>query len=291
MVSRRVALLAAAIALAAAAAVLLVLRLTEADEPPRRAAVAAPPEEPPLPPRAAPPAPPPADDSGCPPALRAAETLRADRLDERWAMCRLFGSYDAAARASSAPGERVEVVSSSEFREGAARRHLLVVARRAASGDVPLAGRAASARLDAHVYARDAGAWRLAASGGSIAEAGPGGRVPSLRLLAVGPRRSALLVTPAGGQAEGFARLVGVSADGVALLADELPAGGESEAGCVSIRCFSWRADLAFSRSRGEYDDLLVHVHGTRPDDDERVWPVDETVRWVLRDGRYRLDR
>jgi hypothetical protein len=286
MTPRRALALAFAIVLLFGAAVLAVLRLT--DSAPSPAPVATRPGEPPLAVAAPPPpAPPAADDAACPPALRAAETLPAPRLEERWAMCRLFGNWEADRRASTTAGELVSIALSTEFPEAEGRRHVLVLARQRTAGGAPVAGRGAATRLDAHVYALEGGAWRHAASGALIAEAGPGGRAPELRLMAVGRQRSALLVTPAGGQAEGPARLVGVSAEGVSALADELPAGGTSEADCVPVRCFAWRAEITTSRGRGEWDDLVVHVKGKRPDDDERVWPVDETVRWVYRNGRY----
>ena len=287
MTPRRALVLALALVLTFGAALLAVLRLTDSTAPSPAPAATRPGEPPGIAASSPPPAPPAVDDAERPPALRAAETLRAPRLDERWAMCRLFGTWEPARRASTTPGELVSIALSTEFPEAKGRRHLLVLVRQRAAGGAPVAGRGAATRLDAHVYALEGGAWRHAASGASIAEAGPGGRPPEVRLMAVGRQRSALLVTPSGGQAEAPARLVGVSAERVSTLADELPAGGTSEADCVPVRCFAWRAEITTSRGRGEWDDLVVHVEGKRPDDDERVWPVDETVRWVYRNGRY----
>jgi hypothetical protein len=281
---------------AAFAALLLVASVAAAiawltREPPRaalRAPAAAPPtagdEAPPPPPSPAP-APPPAGGDGCPVELAAAEILRADALDVAWAMCRLFGNFDPGARAARAAGERAIVVVSAPFADGRIRRHVLVIGRQVAGPDgAVLLDRRMSARLDAWVYERDPEGWRLATSG---ALAGPETRpdFPEVRLLRVGAARHALLVA---GSRPDEATLHAISEPGLPELLPRVPLGGSSPIDCAPPRCFAWTAELEVVRGRDpDYDDLVVRVKGTRPDDDESVRPVDETRRWVRRDGRY----
>ena len=200
-------------------------------------------------------------------------------------MCRLFGNHDAERGTSHAQGAVLRVVLSRGFVDGSAERHVLVVARDAAdAAGAVLHGRGASTGLAANVFERGPDGWRFATSG-EVGVPDARAQVPRLELLRVGPARHGLLV---GGARQDLATIHAVSEMGIPPLLEDVPLGWTNAGDCQPPRCYDWKAELSFERGKDpDYDDAVIRLSGSRPDDDERVWPVNETARWVRRGGRY----
>src|SRR5512133_345399 len=65
----------------------------------------------------------------CGPDLAKLERLTTARFDDAWPLCRLYGNFDPAAKASRSEEELATVDLSKDFEEGGAPRHVLVVCR------------------------------------------------------------------------------------------------------------------------------------------------------------------